>query len=92
VGELDFGKSAELNSTELMTRWFDNQLKGVNNGAIEEPPVKIFVMGENRWRYENEWPLARTIYQKYYFHSDGNANTLSGDGSMDTIPSNESKG
>ena len=91
VGELDFGESAELNSTELMTRWFDNQLKGVNNGATEEPPVKIFVMGENRWRYENEWPLARTKYQKYYFHSGGNANTLSGDGSMDIVQSNDQK-
>ena len=89
VGELDFGESAELNETELMTRWFDSQLKGIDNGMTEEPPVKIFVMGENRWRYENEWPLARTDYQKYYFHSRGNANTLSGDGFMDTIPSND---
>jgi putative CocE/NonD family hydrolase len=84
VGELDFGESAELNESELMIRWFDNQLKGTDNGANEEPPVRIFVMGENRWRFENEWPLARTDYQKYYFHSKGKANTLSGDGSMDT--------
>lgn len=84
VGELDFGESAELIESELMLRWFDNQLKGIDNGAMEEPPVKIFVMGENRWRFENEWPLARTDYQKYYFHSQGRANTLSGDGSMDT--------
>jgi putative CocE/NonD family hydrolase len=84
VGELDFGESAELNGPELMFRLFDNQLKGIDNGVNEEPPVKIFVMGENRWRFENEWPLARTEYQKYYFHSQGKANTLSGDGSMDT--------
>jgi uncharacterized protein len=84
VGELDFGEEAVLNEQVLMLRWFDNQLKAINNGAIEEPPVKIFVMGENRWRFENEWPLKRTNYEKYYFHSKGNANTLSGDGSMDT--------
>jgi hypothetical protein len=83
VGELDFGESAELNETELMFRWFDNQLKGVDNGVIEEPPVKIFVMGENKWRFENEWPLARTNYQKYYFHSKGKANTLTGNGFID---------
>ena len=75
VGELDFGAAAELNETELMLRWFDNQLKGINNGIMEEPPVKIFVMGENKWRFENEWPLARTHYQNYYFHSRGNANS-----------------
>jgi len=84
VGELDFGEPAVLNNTELMVHWFDNQLKGVDNGAMEEPPVKIFVMGENQWRFEKEWPLARTNYQKYYFHSKGRANTVSGDGSMDT--------
>ena len=84
VGELDFGESAVLDETALMVRWFDNQLKGKDNGIDEEPPVKIFVMGENRWRFENEWPLAKTDYQKYYFHSHGNANTISGDGTMDT--------
>jgi len=84
VGEMDFGETAVLNEPELMIRWFDNQLKGIDNGANEEPPVKIFVMGVNQWRFENEWPLARTDYQKFYFHSQGKANTLSGDGSMDT--------
>ena len=87
VGELDFGEQAVLNESELMIRWFDNQLKRIPNGADTEPPVKIFVMGDNQWRFENEWPLARTDYQKYYFHSHGKANTLSGDGSMDAKPS-----
>lgn len=90
VGDLDFGESAELNETELMKQWFDNQLKGIDNGILDEPPIKIFVMGINRWRYENKWPLARTDYKTFYFHSGGSANTLSGDGLMDTIPSNDS--
>jgi hypothetical protein len=84
VGELDFGESAELNETELMLRWFDNQLKGTDNGINDEPPVKIFVMGLNRWRSENEWPLELTKYENFYFDSKGNANTLSGDGSLST--------
>jgi len=83
VGELDFGADAELNESELMMRWFDSQLKGVDNGIIEEPPVKIFVMGDNKWRYENEWPLMRTVYQNFYFHSKSSANTHSGDGYLD---------
>jgi len=81
---LDFGEASELNERELMLRWFDNQLKGVDNGIMNEPPVKIFVMGENRWRFENEWPLARTRYTHYYFHSKGAANTDRGDGTLDT--------
>ncbi len=82
VGELDFGEEAVFNSTEFRLRWFDSQLKGLDNGVMEEAPVKIFVMGINRWRYENEWPLARTDYQNYFFHSQGSANTLEGDGRM----------
>ena len=84
VGELDFGEAAAINSRELHLRWFDSRLKEKNTGIMEEPPVKIFVMGENIWRFENEWPLARTKYQKYYFYSKGKANTLSGDGLLDT--------
>ena len=84
VGELDFGNEASFNNREFQLRWFDSQLKNIDNGMTEEPPVKIFVMGENKWRYENEWPLKRTKYTNYYFHSKGRANTLNGDGLLDT--------
>jgi putative CocE/NonD family hydrolase len=87
LGDLDFGEESVLNRRELMLRWFDNQLKGLDNGIMQEPPVKIFVMGINRWRYENEWPLARTEYRNYYFSSKGDANTLNGDGNLKTKPS-----
>ena len=46
-------------------------------------------MGENRWRYENEWPLARTHYTRYYLHSDGPANTRQGGGTLSTVPQGE---
>ena len=46
-------------------------------------------MGENRWRQENEWPLARTHYTPYYLHSQGSANTRHGDGSLSTVPCGE---
>ena len=84
VGELDFGPESvpSLQQTEL--RWFDNQLKGVDNGIMAEAPVKIFVMGANVWREEQEWPLARTKYTSYYLHSGGKANTGSGDGTLST--------
>lgn len=86
VGELDFGEDALFKNREFQLRWFDNQLKGINNGAMPEPPVKIFVMGVNKWRFENEWPLARTNYQKYYLHSSGKANSLDGNGWLSIEP------
>ncbi len=49
-----------------------------------EKPVKLFVMGKNAWREEDGWPLARAKETRYYLHSAGKANTLSGDGSLST--------
>jgi putative CocE/NonD family hydrolase len=86
TGDMDFGEDADVDTRDLALRWFDNQLKGIDNGIMQEPPVRIFVMGENAWRYENEWPLSRTVFRKYYFHSSGNANTSRGDGTLDTSP------
>jgi hypothetical protein len=39
-------------------------------------------MGDNVWREESEWPLARTQYTPFYLHSTGRANTLSGNGTL----------
>jgi len=88
VGELDFGEEAVFRDkrTQVMLRWFDSELKGMDNGVWEEAPVKIFVMGINQWRFEDDWPLPGTDYQDFYFHSKGNANTLNGDGLMNSKP------
>jgi putative CocE/NonD family hydrolase len=49
---------------------------------MDEAPVHIFVMGANRWRDEQEWPLARTQYTQLYLASKGHANSLTGDGAL----------
>jgi predicted acyl esterase len=54
-----------------MLRWFDLTLKGVSNGLDQEKPVKIFVMGENVWRDEDDWPLARAQNPHFHLHSGG---------------------
>ena len=85
TGDIDFGADALIDLHEMQRRWFDHWLKGIDTGVLEEPPVKIFVMGENRWRDEQEWPLARTRYTPYYFHGAGRANTAAGDGTLDAV-------
>ncbi|MBO0793019.1 MAG: CocE/NonD family hydrolase, partial [Ktedonobacteraceae bacterium] len=57
--------------TNLHLRWYDYWLKGIDTGIAQEKPVRIFVMGENRWREEEEWPLPDTQYRPYYLHSAG---------------------
>lgn len=82
---IDFGPEAEIDTRNLHLRWHDHWLKGIDNGVDSEPPVKIFVMGENSWRYENEWPLARTQYTKFYLGSEGRANSAAGDGTLSSV-------
>ena len=64
--------------------WFDFHLRGI--GADVFPAVRIFVMGLNQWRSENEWPLARTEYTPLYLHSEGRANSGDGDGLLSWGP------
>ena len=91
TGDIDFGRDALISLHDIQLRWFDHWLKGVDTGILDEPPVKIFVMGDNRWRDEGEWPLARTRYTPWYFHSGGRANTSAGDGVLDArAPAEES--
>jgi len=82
IGDVDFGPEAEMDLNALVIRWFDYWLKGIDNGIEDEPPIKIFVMGDNKWRFEQEWPLARTEFTPFYLHSQGRANSLNGDGSL----------
>jgi putative CocE/NonD family hydrolase len=92
IGALDFGDKALLDPDELMLRWYDHLLKGETNGAENDKPVKIFVLGKNVWRDEDDWPLARAQATKYFLHSHGAANGISGDGTLaTTTPATEAR-
>jgi len=82
VGDVTFGKSAVLDMTGTALKWFDYALKGQQNEYAGATPVRIFVMGDNVWRDEREFPLARTRYTKYYLHSTRGANGPTSDGEL----------
>jgi putative CocE/NonD family hydrolase len=82
LGILDFGPSAQIDLRELEKRWFDRWLKGIPNGVDKESPVRLFVMGANQWRNEDDWPLKGTEWTNFYFHSGGRANSLYGNGTL----------
>jgi uncharacterized protein len=82
AGQLDFGPHAELDINELELRWYDHWLKGIDTGLLDEPPVRVFVMGSNTWRHEWEWPIARTRYTPMYLSGAGQANSSAGDGCL----------
>ena len=81
-GERDFGPTATPDMAALHKRFFDRWLKGEQNGQDADKRVHIFTMGRNEWRDEDQWPPAGTAVTPFYFHSNGRANTLGGDGSL----------
>ena len=88
AGQHYFGIMADAAAIDVdgvHLRWFDHWLNDANNGSVDDAPVRIFVMGDDAWRDEQEWPLARAVETKYYLHSSGKANSKHGDGSLSTV-------
>src|SRR6202012_1454811 len=72
---VNFGKDFLVPLRPEQLRWFDRWLKKSapqkTSRAAEPPPVRIFVMGINQWRDEEDWPLARARSVKYYLDTGG---------------------
>ena len=57
AGERDFGADAALDYDGTVLGWMDRHVQG-RDSASAEPPVRVFVMGSNRWRSADRWPFA----------------------------------
>jgi putative CocE/NonD family hydrolase len=85
-GDVDFGPEAANTTMDQQLRFFDYWLKGKNNGADKDAPVRVFVMGANVWREAQDWPIPGTRFTKFYLHSRGQANSSFGNGQLTTEP------
>jgi len=56
--------------SDEVRRWYGQWLKGEAHGIEDEPPIRIFVTGENKWKYATEWPLAETRWTRFYLQPD----------------------
>ena len=97
---IDLGGDSSAPIRAYQIEWVDRWLKGAPESAahyspemwhnvraeVDVAPVHIFVMGVNRWRDEQEWPLTRARYTPLYFASRGHANSLTGDGALQWTP------
>jgi uncharacterized protein len=92
IGDVDFGAAAaEFDESDVILHWYEFLFQGIQNEFAKQKPVRIFVMGKNEWREEEDWPLARAQSTKYFLHSSGNANSLRGTGTLSvTAPRAES--
>jgi putative CocE/NonD family hydrolase len=85
VGGVVFGRQAVVDMTDTIRTWSDWALKGVENEYATDPPVKIFVLGENVWRREEAFPLRRQRLTRYYLHGATGKGEVKG-GSLTTEP------
>ncbi len=83
---VNFGPEAAVPIRTLQLEWFDQWLMGKDTPLVSQPPVKIFVMGANKWREEREWPPESASERRFFLVSSGKANTLNGDGALDEKP------
>lgn len=77
--------NSTVDAGAMQLAWMDQWLKGQKTGLFDSP-VTLYVMGENRWRAEDSWPLPGTQPTRYYLHSAGGANTAEGDGALSVSP------
>jgi len=85
IGDVEFGPHAVENEyTDVILDWYDFLFKGIPNEFATDRPVKLFVMGANEYRQEDDWPPPQARPTKYFLHSAGKANSLRGDGSLST--------
>jgi len=86
IGDVEFGDEAlKFPSTDVVLAWYDYLFKGVQN-EFATVPVHVFVMGENRYHQESDWPPPENKLTRYYLHSGGSANSVRGDGGLSVTP------
>lgn len=83
---VDFGPQASVPMRSLQLEWFDQWLMGKDTPLVSKLPVRIFVMGANRWREGREWPPEQARARNLYLDGSGRANTLEGDGALSDRP------
>ena len=71
-GEREFGPNAAIDYDDVVLRWMDHYLKGVDNGVDREKPIRYFVMGRNRWRDADQWPPAAKEMPMFLAPAGGN--------------------
>lgn len=74
--------NSQVDFSKMIMEWSQQQFSNIPSEFFQKNPVSIYLMGENKWRSEQEWPLSDAIPTKYYLHSEGMANTFLGNGRL----------
>ncbi len=78
----DFGPQSHVPVRRLQIEWFDQWLMGKDTELASKPPVKVFLMGSNRWLEDEKWPPQDARAVAFYLDGEGRANSMDGDGTL----------
>ena len=53
-----------------LLRWYDYWLKGMENGVMDEPPIRVWIRQANEWRWGEEWPFKEVKWVKFYLREN----------------------
>lgn len=81
-GDWDFGPAADLSVLANEFQFLDFHLRDMDNGYTAHPPVRVFLMGQNRWVGLDDWPPPEATEHCWHLDSKGTANMRSGDGTL----------
>jgi len=81
-GDWDFTDAADVSIRTFEQRFLNLHLKDEDDGLSEEPPVRVFLMGANRWIDLNDWPPPDAERQTWHLDSEGHADVRSGPGRL----------
>ena len=91
IGDIDFGPKAVFDIHDIIIRWFDYWLRGVNNGMDREPALRYFVMGSCEWKTAATWPPETSGERELYLSSDGTANPIGTSGELVDAPCDDAQ-
>jgi uncharacterized protein len=82
LGDFDYGSQSLVPLYSEAKLWFDYWLKGIDNCIMSEPPVRLFLMGENRWIESSSFPLQDAVNKEFLLAAEGPSNTIYGSGRL----------
>lgn len=74
-GEIDFGRNAVVDIQSIQIQWFDHWLKGIENKIEDDPPVRYYVIGADKWKHCEVFPPETKPYE-LFLSSGGNLSSI----------------
>jgi hypothetical protein len=75
AGDRDFGRDAPIAYGNLVLDWMDRFLASIITSSDYDPPVRVFMMGENQWHWFSAWPPVEIRADTLYLHGEAPAAT-----------------